>query len=191
MDDVRSWRGGWALASAAVLALGVPLPAAATTFLAKSFEELVDEAGEIFVGTVTALVPRRTAAGVIVTDVTFSDRVVLKGDPSVPARVLTVLGGTLDGETVRLAGVPEFQLGVRYLVFARLAEGAAFPVVGGPQGLYQVRADAAGRPVVLDARGGPIRHASVRGALAAAGAPGDPVPLDAFLQAIRQRLERR
>lgn len=168
-----------------------------TTFAAKNFDQLVTEAEQVFIGTVTATQSRRLASGAIVTDVTFSSLRVLKGGGALEEIVLQVLGGTVGDETLRMAGVPEFGMGVRYLVFSKGNGTVIFPVVGGDQGLFQVKRDpTTGVDLVFDATGMAITSASVREALGMPGfekhglGPPSPVPLEAFSQAIKARLER-
>jgi hypothetical protein len=162
------------------LALLVVLPgfsATAATFAWKDFDALVTEAEEIFVGTVTAVPGRRLPNGGIVTDVGFDDVRVLKG-PLTDRMVLQVLGGTIDDETMELAGAPQFRQGVRYLVFARGNGRWMLPVVGGDHGLFRVIVDPAlGVEVVRDARGRPLLDV--------------PIPLAAFVQAVEEALAGR
>jgi hypothetical protein len=160
----------------AVLA-GCPSPGMAATFAWKDFAALVAEAEEIFVGTVTAVPGRRLASGGIVTDVGFDDVRVLKGPPA-DRVVLQVLGGTVDGETMALQGVPRFSPGVRYLVFAKGNGTAILPVVGGDHGLFRVVVDRTlGVEVVRDAWGRPLLDV--------------PIPLAAFVQAVEEALAGR
>jgi hypothetical protein len=169
------------------------------SFVPKDFDQLVAEADEIFVGAVTRLEARKAAAGPILTDVTFAEREVLKG-PAGPADfVLVVLGGTVGGETLAVAGFPRFEVGMTYLVFVKGNGSTVFPVLGGPQGLFQVWRDpASGGRMVLDAQGLPVRSPSVLRAVlsparsqAAPLAPAPPIALDALLGAIRARLGPR
>jgi len=188
--------------AAVLLALAVAATAPGrgfgASFLQRDFDQLVGEADEIFLGTVTRLESRKAASGAILTDVTFSEREVLKGPSGAGDFVLVVLGGTVGGETLAVPGLPAFELGLTYLVFVKGNGTTIFPVVGGPQGLFQVRRDpVTGARTVLDARGLPVRSPSVLGAVQAPTrgqaplAPAPPIPLDAFVGAIRARLGSR
>jgi hypothetical protein len=187
---------------AALLALAVVAAASGqsqgASFVHKDFDQLVGEADEIFVGVVTRLGSRRTASGQIVTDVTFAEREVLKGEAPPGDFVLVVLGGTVGDTTLALPGFPRFEVGITYLVFVKGNGSTILPVVGGPQGLFQVHRDPlTGARTVLDARGLPVRSPSVLGAaLSPARDPGPfaPAPslaLDALVAAIRARLGSR
>ncbi len=168
-----------------------------TTFIAKDFDKLVAEAEEIFVGTVIATESRKLPSGAIVTDVTFSSLRVLKGGEGTGETILRVLGGTVGSETLKLAGVPRFELGVTYLVFSKGNGKVIFPVVGGDQGLFQIKRDpTTGDELVFDSYGMVITRPSVREATGGSGFQKDrnmppvPVLLDAFIQAIKNRIGR-
>jgi hypothetical protein len=165
------------------------------SFIQKNFHQLVVEAEQIFVGTVTASQSRKLPTGAIVTDVTFSSLRVLKGSEAPGDIVLTVLGGSVDGETLKVGGFPEFRLGVTYLIFSKDNGTAIFPVVGGAQGMFQIKRDpTTGEELVLDAHGMAITSPTVTDAIStSAPTPGllqraSPVTLDAFVRAIKNRL---
>ncbi|HEY5293172.1 MAG TPA: hypothetical protein VIJ43_12765 [Burkholderiales bacterium] len=171
-------------------------PGFGVSFESKDFDQLVAESEQIFVGTASGATARRHPGGAIVTDVSFSGVQILKGNPGTAEISLMVAGGTLGTETFTLPGVPRFQSGTTYLVFAQGNGTGIFPVVGGDQGMFQVKTDTlTGESFVFDSRGLPIRSATVRQAMAAGfAAPQDttavpqPIPLEVFLQAIRSRL---
>lgn len=167
-------------------------------FVPKEFDHLVIEAEQIFIGTVTAIQSRKTQTGAIMTDATFSDLQVLKGSGVTNEIVLIVLGGTVGAETFKLGGIPEFQLGIRYLVFSKGNGTTIFPVVGGKQGLFQVKRDStSSMELVFDADGFPITSSTVRDAMSSTVAPlrdptlpPEPIPFDTFIQAIKARLSQ-
>lgn len=121
------------------------------SFVKKTFRQLVTEADHIFLGTVTDISSGRLPSGAIVSYVTLVNLSVVKEDG--PPHVLTVLGGTIDGQRMHVAGIPEFRVQHRYLLFERGNGRDAFPFVGGIQGVFKVEADAKGTAVVLDAFG--------------------------------------
>lgn len=181
----------------ALLILVLPLSSGQTraaTFAEKNLTQLVTEAEQIFVGTVSALQSRKLASGAIVTDVRFSDLQLLKGSSPGADIVLLVLGGEVDGLRLEIPGLPRFQPGVRYLVFSRGNGKDMFPVVGGPGGLFQIQTGAAaGSSVVLDSSGMPLAPGVAAEVLAGATQPAQdttpsPVTLEQFFSAVRARL---
>ena len=143
----------------------------ATTVLEKSFSSLVRDAEVIAVGTVTAIETEWDAQKEApFTLVTFSDLEVLKGDESQTEITLHFLGGpTPDGLIMQIAGVPQFTLSERYVIFCVGNQHHAVPLVGLWQGVYRVVFDAergidtihnhAGQPVTaLPTEDGRILH---------------------------------
>lgn len=137
---------------AVVLAVATATGAGATTIQPPSFPELVAEAEVVIRGVVTALrsetfeSPQGTG---IRTLVTLRVERMLKGAP-VPEVQLVQLGGTVAGRTLRIAGVPQFRLGDRQIVFVA-GNGRVFcPLVGLGHGRYGVQSGADGEYVVRD-----------------------------------------
>ena len=159
----------------------------ATSFEQRNFDQLVAESDEIFVGTASDAVSRKLATGGIVTDVTFTNLQIVKGNTANAAITLMTMGGTIGAETLAIRGVPKFQIGSTYVVFSQGNGTTIFPVVGGDQGMFQVKADAAtGESLVFNSRGMPITSPSVLQAVSLQ-TPSS-VPLAIFLQAVRGRL---
>ena len=184
------------------LTLGAP-SLDAITFQPKSFDELANEAEQIFIGTVRDATSRRTAKGAIVTDYMFGDLEVIKGDAPEPHASVTMLGGTVGNESMTIAGAPDFVIGVRYLVFVAGNGSVIFPVVGGHQGIFQVRPDPqtgssnvydyGGRPIIgLPASKGTLSNRSVESSPSGGDGSATPpaVSTEAFVRAIRRVLER-
>ncbi|MFN8642011.1 MAG: hypothetical protein U0802_10245 [Candidatus Binatia bacterium] len=162
--------------------------AAATVVVAKDFAALCAEADLVFVGTVTAVVPRWRDAQrqAIETEVTFADLTWLRGGPQA-ATTLRFAGGEMDGVHEAVAGVPQFAVGERRVVFAHAGRFVS-PIVGFNQGVFRV-VDGADGPVVLDAGGRAVT--GVGRAALQRGAPDDraaAVSLDAFLERVRAQL---
>lgn len=163
------------------------VPGLAAFFEQKNFDQLATEADEIFVGMAVTAVSRKRAEGGIVTDVTFMNLHVLKGNAVNMSITLMTMGGTVGGEALEIRGLPKFQIGITYLVFAQGNGTTIFPVVGGDQGMFQVKQDAVtGESLVFNSRGMPIVNQSVLQAVSLS-APST-VPLAVFLQAVRDRL---
>jgi hypothetical protein len=124
-----------------------------------SFAEVAQTADLIFVGTVsqqsTRMNDKRT---MIFTDVTFKDiQVVQANAQSVQRRAatirLTYAGGQVGKVSVEVSDTPRFTNGSRYLIFMS-DDGQTYstPIIGGPQGLFEVVRDAAsGQDYVLTA----------------------------------------
>ena len=122
------------------LVLLVAAPVSATTVIQKSFTEVVQAAEVIAVGTVTAIAAEWDAAhNRPFTLVTFSTLDVLKGAHTEPELTLRVLGGPHpDGSILQIAGVPQFNIGERLVVFVTGNDHYAVPLVGLWQGVYRV-----------------------------------------------------
>ena len=124
--------------------LALTPPARATSFEQFEFHDVVAHAENIFVGTVGQKVSRRDARGVIVTDVTFSSVESLYGAAPVNGELtIEVFGGEIGGVKADIAGVPPLVTGQRYLMFTFASGKYYYPIVGGAQGMYMVKSDAA------------------------------------------------
>ncbi len=146
----------WPAAAALLLAA---LPLGATTVVAPTFAELVAEARTIVRARVTAVAPywADTPGGrVIKTRVTFAVEQHLKG-LAAPVLTLDFLGGELDGQGMRVAGMPQFSVGATDILFVG-PDGARFcPLVAVMHGRYRVLTDAAtSRPYVARNDGTPL-----------------------------------
>ncbi len=122
----------------------------ATSVVAPTFPELVAESSIIARVEVTAIRPAwvETSQGrVIKTFVTFRILRVLKNTAASPAPAeltLPFLGGELDGEGMRVQGMPRFTVGQTDILFISDATGAHFsPLVGLMHGRYRVLTDPA------------------------------------------------
>jgi hypothetical protein len=177
--------------------------AGATVVVAKDFAALCAEADLIFVGTVTDVASRWAdpSRQAIETLVTFGELTWLRGGAQ-PSVTLRFAGGTVDGLHEEIAGVPQFVVGERRMIFAR-AGAFVSPIVGFDQGALRVIEHAGSAAVVVGA-GGP------RPPRDGAEAPGnavvrltpphpatsdqhpaareEPVPLDEFLDRVRREL---
>jgi hypothetical protein len=155
------------------------------SFVEKSFADLVAEAEEIFVGTIVRAESRWAGPGIIVSDFSFLVHTAVKGVSRERAFVLQRLGGTVDGESMIIRGWPQLALGETYLLFVKGNGEHVFPVVGGSQGLFRILSDpASSTPIVRDARGGPLRSATVT------AATGPAPTLDEFLRALELERDR-
>jgi hypothetical protein len=139
-------RGLVATASvAAFLATLVP-PADATTVIRRSTEELTVLSEFVVEGTVTDVEARwRDDHKFVYTYVTIEVEEVMKGRLGESTIVLEELGGTANGVTATVEGVPVFEAGERVIVFLDVVEDA-----------YRCHGFAQGKFTVQDARGGRV-----------------------------------
>lgn len=176
--------------------------AQAVTFQSRSFDELVSIADRIFVGTVAKLSCRRTQNGGIVTDYSFSEVQLVKGHEGDSSIQLTFLGGSVGDESLLVSGAPKFTIGVRYVVFSVDNGKVMFPLVGGSQGIFQVRTESdkghftvftyGGLPLVGTSEGPVVVLATGDASSLQAEAPSIPesLSLEDFLSLVRQRVLR-
>lgn len=151
----------------------------ATTVVSLRFDEVVQQAGVIVEGTVTDIQvwptgadlppapadprPRDPKAPIgaaveggrsLFTEVTFQvDSQV--GEPVGQQIRFTLAGGSKDGETFKVFGMPAFDVGGRYIVMLRPDfTHTNVPVVGVSQGFFQIASDpATGEEMLLNAEG--------------------------------------
>ena len=174
-----------------------PSTAGAISFEPRDFDALVAEADQVVIGTAVSMSTRRTGSREIVTDYHFNDLEIVKGTVLTPSLKLTMLGGTVGTDTLTVAGAPTFQRGVRYLVFVSGNGSVMFPLVGGQQGIFQIRKDAAsGISRVHDYAGRAVTRLPGRGHQLAEvdhldADIGEPISEAAFVDAIRARVSGR
>jgi hypothetical protein len=134
---------GVTLAGCALLLLTAD-SARSTSILAPTFEEIVARADQVVLARVVAhqssWVTSRSGRA-IVTDVTFAIERTLKGQSRVQ-RTLEFLGGTVGDDTLTVAGMPEFRLNDRDVLFVRDSGRPASPLVGFSYGRFRVVRDA-------------------------------------------------
>lgn len=118
------------------------ITAHATTVLELTFPEVVVQAETIVVGTVTRIHEQWDATQhVPLTQVTFTNLTVLKGNPG-NSMTLEFLGGTMpNGIVMVIPGVPRFTVGEKTVVFRARNLREFCPVVGVWQGLLRVVKD--------------------------------------------------
>lgn len=116
--------------------------AGSTTVIPPTFDALVGGANSVFVGEVMAVRARWTTTPrgrAIMTDVTFRVEDVWKGSVG-PVTLLEFLGGTVDGVTMEVVGMPQFSVGQRNVLFVS-AERSISPLVGFMHGRMKVERD--------------------------------------------------
>jgi len=115
-----------------------------TSVLPPTFDELVARADEVILARVVAResswVTSRSGQA-IVTDVTFAVERTLKGEPRIQ-RTLEFLGGTVGDVSLTVAGIPDFHVNDRDVLFVRDTGRPASPLVGFSYGRFRVVRDA-------------------------------------------------
>lgn len=165
--------------------------AGATSFEPRNFDALTTEAEQVVIGTVNAKNSRRTGDREIVTDFRFDDLEIVKGTVVGSSLTVTMLGGTVGEESLTVAGAPTFQRGFRYLVFISGNGSVMFPLVGGHQGIFQMRKHAAsGGSKVHDYSGRPVARTTGRAgaSLLPAASAEEAMTQAEFVDAIRFKL---
>ena len=117
--------------------------AASPTVVAPTFDELVLRAESVIVARVVATRSawvNSRAGRAIVTDVTVSIERTLKG-PTYAERSFEFLGGTVGDDTLAVAGMPEFHVGDRDVLFISEAGRPASPLVGFMYGRFRIIPD--------------------------------------------------
>lgn len=145
----------WNRLRTALIVLAWALPAAAPvqalTAVPRSFDELVQLADTVIVGTVGAVQSAMVYAPSehIVSHVTLGQLQLIKGTAVDGSYTLEVPGGVVGRYAEDYPGLPVFRVGRRYVLFVRGNRRDFFPVVGVSQGVFRVIADASGRQVVV------------------------------------------
>lgn len=179
--------------------------ASALTVLPRDFETLVAQAETVFKGTVVGQESAWTGEGQnrhIVTRVTFQVLETYKG-VAASSQTLEFLGGTVDGQTLLVPGMPRFSIGETAVLFAVGNGQQICPLVGAYQGRFQVRRDPAtareqiythdGRPVTDTARIGAEAATTDRtgSSTQAAAAAQPPMLAETFRERIAETLRDR
>ncbi len=164
----------------------------ATTVIPPTFDDMVARAEVIFEGTVTGTESAWIGEGAqrrIVTYVTFATQDVLKGDAGA-AYTIRMLGGTIDGRTLKVSDAPEFKTGDHDILFVEKNGQQFVPLVGIMHGRFRVEHDAVtGRDLVLANDGQPVAGVSKSGYVQSAAAAGSAGLTSAqFKAAIRAKL---
>jgi hypothetical protein len=133
--------------------------AIATTVIPPSFAQLVSQAELIFQGTVTDVKSRWVGQGAerhIETSVTFRVEDAIKGNPGV-SYTISLLGGTVDGQTLEVTDTPKFKPGDRNILFVEHNGEQFVPLVGIGFGRFRVQHDTrSGREFVSTGEGEPL-----------------------------------
>jgi hypothetical protein len=167
------------------------IQAGATTVIAPTFDELVAQAQTIFQGTATKVESAWVGEGAerrIVTYVTFAVEDPIKGD-AVGSYTIRMLGGTVEGRTMKVTDAPEFKVGDRDILFVENNGKQFIPLVGIMHGRYRVQKDGSDRDLVTDDSGAPVSAVSRGAKVATTNAPASSgLTTDEFKAAIRAEM---
>lgn len=186
-----------------VAALVFSVCAHATTVVPPTFAELAEKADLVFAGKAVGSHSEWAMAGakrVIYTTVDFQVEEVMKGDARKTVS-LRFLGGTADGATMEITGMPQFRPGDRVMLFVN-GKGTQFcPLVGFFHGKFNVRKDEkSGADIILRHDGRPLHDTGEIGEgdgilvpqRAKPVAPGAaPLTLEAFKAKVREHLKNK
>ncbi len=133
-----------------LLVLGWTTSSWALTAVPRTFAELVGLADWVLIGTVTQVTSAVAAQGErMYTYVTLADLEMIKGEWHDTEYVLRVSGGVVDQRGEVYPGLPQFEVGRRYILFIQGNFSALFPVVGLHQGVFRVEWDPARQQTVV------------------------------------------
>lgn len=132
----------------------------ATTVIAPTFDELVNQAEVIFQGKVTDVRSMWAGEGGqrhIVSYVTFAIEDGLKGNLG-QSYTIRMLGGTVDGETMEVSDAPRFAVGDKDILFVQNNGSQFIPLVGIMHGRFHVQREQSGRESVLNNEDEPVNE---------------------------------
>lgn len=108
---------------------------------ASSFAWLVQNSPLIFVGSVVKKDVEEDHRDLIVTRDTFYIEKIIAGNFKKQHITLTTLGGSLNGEGLKVSGMPVFDVGHRYIVFTDPERTTYNPITGDERGVFRVESN--------------------------------------------------
>ena len=104
---------------------------------------------------------------------------------------MRMLGGTVDGRTMRVTDAPEFKVGDRSVLFVENNGSQFIPLVGIQHGSFRVQKDQSGRETLLTGGGQPLADVNQLGGDEAAIAKSKAaLSLNDFKTAIQSRVRQ-
>lgn len=160
----------------------------------RTFDELVLLAEQVLVGTVTQSASAVGEGEKIYTYVTLADLQILKGEVPGDTYVVRFSGGFVGTRGEVYGGLPQLEVGSRYLLFVRGNFRDLFPMVGVDQGLFKVEWDAGQQQEVIRSQREQPAPAARTSALGSAAGdegfrPEAGTTLAQFMARIRARLD--
>lgn len=170
-----------------LLTLALAAPAAASTFLAMTPDELAAQADAVVQGTVVQVRSFWNAEHTaILTEADLEVESTLLGD-TWGTVTLRTFGGKVGRYVIQAHGFPTFRRGERLLLFLEPEQDGARRVLGYQQGQYRLRQDAKGRQIAVPAFDGGSRLLLPDGSIALAPLA---LPVEQLKQQIRTAAER-
>ena len=189
-------------AAAFTLVIAISMVAHAASVRSVGTSDLTARSNLVFHGkAVEKWVATGSHPGVIITNFRFKVLDVLKGDRSRQIVVLSFLGGTLNGRTLRVEGLKMPEVGEEGVFFVeRIGGNLVQPFYGWDQGRFLVQTDAQGRKIVMTHDQQAVRRVdavAVNAGMASGHAAGiltsnderDALTVEAFKSRIRAILE--
>ena len=180
------------LLSGAIALLSIASQTSATTVIAPTFSQLVNEAEVIFQGTVTASRSVWVGEGAqrdIMTYVTFKVDDAVKGTPG-SMYTISMVGGTVGQDTMEISGAPKFKIGSRDLLFVQHNGQQFIPLVGIMHGRFRVQQDQSGRDVVMTDDKAPLSNTAELGVNEQNARAGSAMSVDQFKNAVRETIKQ-
>jgi len=178
------------LFSLSVLLFGFGV-SSATTVIPPSFAQLVSQAEVIFQGTVTDVKSMWVGQGAerhIETSVSFKIEDAIKGNPGASYSI-SLLGGTVDGQTFEVTDTPKFKIGDRDVLFVEHNGEQFVPLVGIGFGRFHVQHDArSGREFMSTGEGEPLEDVAKLGHAKQIATSDTALSPDQFKSAIKAQL---
>ena len=123
------------------ICLGFAAPSHAVSVMERSFDDLISRADEVLYGKVTYIYSE-TSEKRIFTYIRFSEIITVKGqisDAGGEEYLLRMAGGKHGNRFEVYPGIPQFEVGKRYIIFVRDNNKVMFPLVGLKQGIFNTR----------------------------------------------------
>ncbi|MFL6516326.1 MAG: hypothetical protein ACJ8M1_15000 [Chthoniobacterales bacterium] len=163
----------------------------ATTVIPPSFDQLVNQAEQIFRGTVTKVTSDWIGEGAerhIVSFITFKVKDSIKGSPG-DSYTIRTFGGTVDGETMAIADGPVFHVGDEDFLFVENNGTQVVPLVGIMYGRFHVRKDNTGQESITTNEDRPLRDVAALDRPGTESASAPVLSPAAFKAAIQAKLQ--
>jgi hypothetical protein len=175
-----------------VLIAGTLATANATTVIAPTFEQLVQQADIVFQGTVTDVKSIWEGQGAdrhIETYVTFQVADSVKGDAG-SSYTIRMLGGKVGEEALVVDGAPKFEVGDREILFVEHNFDQFVPLVGIGHGRFHVQRDeTSGRDIMVNDEGEPVKDMAKLGREEQSASAAEALSPEQLKSAVKEQLK--